>query len=359
MEKMNKKQAATIKEVAALAEVSQMTVSRVLNDQSVVRESTRKKVQAAIRQLNYRPNIMARHLAGRTGMFIGLIYRNPSYGYLSEFLMGALNTCRELGHYLIVEEPFVDQDMVDLERMEKRFLDTSIQAVIVVPPLSEDPDLIETLIRTGISFVCISPKQDAYTGPSVRMDDRDAAQELTEYLVSLGHQRIGFISGPPDHKSSELRRGGFETAMRAKRRAIDDKIIAQGDYTYVSGMTCAAKMLSLPKPPTAIFASNDDMAAGAIAAAHRAGLRVPEDVSIVGFDNTQNASSIWPPLTTVRQPIREMARAAIEILANKGSPTKQTLNHRTLEHELIIRKSAGPLQKQSAPVSQASEPSVE
>lgn len=342
---MNKKQTATIKEVAALAEVSQMTVSRVLNDQSVVRESTRKKVQAAIRQLNYRPNIMARNLAGRTGMFIGLIYRNPSYGYLSEFLLGALNACRELGHYLIVEEPFLDQEMVDLETIEKRFLDTSIQALIVVPPLSDDPELIDTLERTGISFVCVSPKLDAYEGPSVRMDDRDASQEMTEYLMSLGHKRIGFISGPPDHKSSELRIGGFEKALRAGGQKLDKSLVFQGDFTYVSGMERAAEMLAMKDAPTAIFASNDDMAAGAIAAAHQAGLRVPEDVSIVGFDDTKNASAMWPPLTTVRQPIREMARSAIEILASKGKSTKQVLTHTVLDHELVIRKSAGPPRK--------------
>lgn len=342
---MSKKPAATIKEVAALAEVSQMTVSRVLNDQSVVRESTRKKVQAAIRQLNYRPNIMARNLAGRTGMFIGLIYRNPSYGYLSEFLLGALNACRELGHYLIVEEPFLEQDMVDLEKMEKRFLDTSIQALIVVPPLSDDPELIDTLKRTGISFVCVSPKLDAYTGPSVRMDDHDASKEITEYLMSLGHTRIGVITGPPDHKASGLRFGGIESAMREAGRKVDEDVVLQGDFTYVSGMERAAEMLSMDTPPTAIIASNDDMAAGAIAAAHRAGLRVPEDISIVGFDDTQNASSIWPPLTTVRQPIREMARAAIEILASNGAPSAKVLTNKILDHELVIRKSAGPPRK--------------
>lgn len=339
---MIKKQAATIKEVAALAEVSQMTVSRVLNDQSAVKEATRKRVQAAIRELNYRPNIMARNLAGRSGLFIGLIYRNPSYGYLSEFLLGALDTCRELGHYLIVEEPFVDDNMVDLEKIEKRFLDTSIQALIVVPPLSDDPQLIDTLERTGISFVCVSPKLDAYTGPSVRMDDKSAAHDMTDYLIGLGHKRISLITGPTDHRSSELRYEGYEKALSTHGLTVDPEIVLRGDFTYVSGMQNAANMLSSDNPPSAIFASNDDMAAGAIAAAHRAGLRVPEDISIVGFDDTQNASSIWPPLTTIRQPIREMARSAIEILGRHGSPISPFLTERTLDYELVVRESAAP-----------------
>lgn len=339
---MNKKTAATIKEVAELAEVSQMTVSRVLNDQSAVRETTRKRVQAAIRELNYRPNIMARNLAGRTGLFIGLIYRNPSYGYLSEFLLGALDTCRNLGHYLIVEEPFVDDNMVDLDQIEKRFLDTSIQALIVVPPLSDDPKLIDTLERTGISFVCVSPKLDGYTGPSVRMIDRAAAREMTDYLLGLGHQRIALITGPADHKSSLLRFNGYKEALEAAGQEIDDDVIVRGDFTYVSGMRATVDLLASDHPPTAIFACNDDMAAGAIAAAHQAGLKIPEDISIVGFDDTKNASAMWPPLTTIRQPIRDMARTAIEILGRKTPETQTDPVSVTLDYELIVRESAGP-----------------
>ena len=343
---MSKKQNATIKEVAELANVSQMTVSRVLNAQGAVRDSTRKRVQAAIRELSYRPNIMARNLAGRSGLFIGLIYRNPSYGYLSEFLLGALNSCREHGHYLIVEEPLVDDNMVDLDLIEKRFLDTSIQALIVVPPLSDDPKLIETLKSTGIPFVCVSPKSDLYTGPSVRMDDQDAAKDMTDYLISMGHERIALIKGPHDHMSSELRLAGFKDAMSASKREIDDDLIISGDFTYVSGMQAAQKLLSDSNPPTAIFACNDDMAAGAIAAAHQAGLQVPHDVSVVGFDDTANASAMWPPLTTVRQPIREMASSAIKILGrrvgkNIPTPSNEPQNQ-TLDYELIVRKSAGP-----------------
>lgn len=341
-----KKHPTTIKDVAELARVSQMTVSRVLNDQDAVKETTRLRVQAAMRELNYRPNIMARNLAGRAGMFIGLIYRNPSYGYLSEFLLGALDACRKHGHYLIVEEPLLDQEMVDLEHIEKRLLDTSIQALIVVPPLSDDPKLIDTLVRTGISFVCVSPKLDAYTGPGVGMDDIPAACELTEYLFDLGHTRIALLKGPPDHMSSELRYRGYKLAFENYGHPLDEDLIIYGDYTYVSGMQAAKELLEREHPPTAIFAANDDMAAGAIAAAHQAGLKIPEDISIVGFDDTENAAAIWPALTTIRQPIREMASAAIEMLERRfkdlepnvlSQTTKTTLNYK-----LVIRDSAGP-----------------
>lgn len=341
-----KKQPTTIKDVAELARVSQMTVSRVLNDQSAVKEATRLRVQAAMRELNYRPNIMARNLAGRAGMFIGLIYRNPSYGYLSEFLLGALDACRQLGHYLIVEEPLLDQEMVDLDKIEKRFLDTSIQALIVVPPLSDDPKLIDTLVRTGISFVCVSPKLDAYTGPGVGMNDTAAACEMTEYLFSLGHEDVALIKGPPDHMSSELRFSGYKQAYANKSKVVSPEFIVSGDYTYVSGMRAASALLAADKQPTAIFACNDDMAAGAIAAVHQAGLKIPQDISIVGYDDTQNAGAIWPALTTVKQPIREMAATAIEILEQNIKGTNMATEHKRgkhiLEHKLMIRDSAGP-----------------
>ena len=332
----------TIEDIARVAGVSKSTVSRVLTGNSPVHPRKHAAVLGAMEKLNYRPNIMARNLAGRTGLFIGLIYRNPSYGYLSEFLLGALDTCRKLGHYLIVEEPLVDDNMVDLEQIEKRFLDTSIQALIVVPPLSDDPKLIDTLERTGISFVCVSPKLDGYTGPSVRMKDRAAAKDMTEYLLGLGHRRIGLITGAPDHKSSQLRFDGYKEAFDGEGVSIDDTIIERGDFTYVSGMRATVKLLASENPPTAIFACNDDMAAGAIAAVHQAGLRVPEDVSVVGFDDTQNASAMWPPLTTIRQPIRDMARCAIEFLGRRTPVSQAETISQTLDYELVVRESAGP-----------------
>ncbi|MBO6798514.1 LacI family DNA-binding transcriptional regulator [Maricaulis sp.] len=343
---MNKKQTTTIKDVAEFAAVSPMTVSRVLNNHDFVKESTRRRVQDAMRALNYRPNLMARNLAGRSGLFIGLIYRNPSYGYLSEFLLGALSTCRRLGHNLIVEEPFLDRNMVDLELIERRFLDTSIQALIVVPPLSDDPQLIDVLERTGISYVCVSPRLNSYAGASVGMNDTDAAREMTDYLLGLGHERVALIKGPPDHRASELRLIGYQQALEARGMALDPELIGEGDFTYVSGMHAAKKLVDRERRPTAIFASNDDMAAGAITCIHQSGLRVPEDLSVVGFDDTATASAIWPPLTTIRQPIREMANAAIETLERgvRGPEAKNAAPPEKLRlpYDLVIRESAAP-----------------
>lgn len=339
---MSKSDSTTIKDVAERANVSQMTVSRVLNGQKSVRETTRTRVQTAMRELNYRPNLMARKLAGRGGRFIGLVYRNPSYGYLSEFLLGALNACRELGHYLIVEEPIVDDQMTDLELIERRFRDSSIHSLIVVPPLSENPKLIDTLQKTGISFVCIGPPLETYDGPSIKMDEELAAEEMTDYLFDLGHKRIALIKGPEDHKASDLRYRGYQTSLSNRNVPAQKELIRAGDFTYVSGMKCAAELLSMDNPPDAIFACNDDMAAGAIAAVHRAGLRVPEDVTIVGFDDTENASATWPTLTTIQQPIRAMARQAIEMLTSADNGMIGSSKTLMLDHKLIVRKSSAP-----------------
>ncbi|WP_291843526.1 LacI family DNA-binding transcriptional regulator [Maricaulis sp.] len=343
---MTKKPTPTIKDVADYASVSPMTVSRVLNNQDIVKESTRRRVLEAMRALNYRPNLMARGLAGRSGLFIGLIYRNPSYGYLSEFLLGALSTCRRLGHNLVVEEPFLDRKMVDLELIERRFLDTSIQALIVVPPLSDDPQLIDVLERTGIAYVCVSPRLNTYVGASVGMNDTDAARDMTDYLLGLGHRRVGFIMGPPDHRASELRLTGYKQALTERGMAFDASLVGQGDFTYVSGMHAAMALLDNGAAPTAIFASNDDMAAGAITRIHQCGLDVPGDISVVGFDDTAAAATIWPPLTTIRQPIREMANAAIETLERlvgrtEGSGSDEPERSR-LPYRLVVRDSAAP-----------------
>ena len=343
MSRTTKRSGATIKDVAERASVSQMTVSRVLNNKPLVSEATRERVRAAMRELNYRPNLMARSLAGRSGLFIGLLYANPSYGYLSEFLMGGLEACRRMGHYLVVEEPFMREEAIDLDQLEDRFIDTSIQAVLVIPPLSDDPDLIEKLTGAGMDFVRVSasPEPDP-AHPTLGIDDRAAAADMTRHLVGLGHERIGVIGGPPSHIASQLRFEGFCDAMMAAGLDVDAGLIAEGDFTYRTGMEGAARLLSRKAPPTAIFAFNDDMASGAITSAYRAQLEVPRDVSIVGFDDTVNAASLYPPLTTVRQPIREMAGRAIEMLMRSVEAPGEVPEPLFLDYEIVERASSGP-----------------
>jgi len=304
----------TIKEVAERAGVSLMTVSRVVNDKGLVKDATREKVQKAIEDLNYRPNISARRLAGGKALFIGLVYHNPSPGYLTKILLGSLSACRRDGHHLLLEdlgERTPDSDPKEAARSLKA---AGLDGVIITPPMSNHMPLVEAIEAAGIPIVRVSPDNIHTQKPRIAMDDVLAAQKMLQHLVDQGHNRIGFVKGPDDHPSSHHRFEGFKTGMDANSIVLDNSLIHAGDFTYRSGLDAGRMLLSLSNPPSAIFASNDDMAAGIVASAHMLGLRVPEDISVAGFDDTELATNIWPELTTIQQPIVEMSRKAVELL---------------------------------------------
>lgn len=311
----NKQPGATIKDVARKAEVSAMTVSRVLNGEPNVRPATRERVQAAIGELNYRPNLSARNLARANTCFIGLLYDNPSAGYSSELLIGALNQCRKLGYHLVLES-CGGSETERVEAVENLLGSSQFHGLIIPPPLCDRPELLATVEAAGIPFVRIAPHVDRERGMCVSTDDRAAARRMTEHLIQLGHRRIGFIKGPKDHGASHERYEGYRDALAAAAIDPDDALVVEGRFTYRSGLECAERLLGLRVRPTAIFASNDDMAAAVVALAHKYNLEIPGDLSVAGFDDTHTAVTVWPQLTTVRQPIPEMAARAVEILAD-------------------------------------------
>lgn len=295
-----------------------MTVSRVLNQRSLVKEATRLKVEAAIEALNYRPNMLARGLAGGKSMLIGLVYYNPSAGYLSEILVGALKTCRELGHHLMLEDLSEIEEGTDTSEIAMRLRKIGLDGLILTPPLSANKALIKLMHEAGVPTVLVSHEDPSGQFSSVVFDDTTAAYAMTEYLIEHGHKRIGFITGPAEHPSSLSRKEGFERAMQEHGLDMDPELVAEGDFTFRSGMELADRLLGAGPAPTAIFASNDDMAAGVIAAAHRRSMKVPGDLSVVGFDDTAIGAAIWPRLTTVRQPIFEIARTAVKLLSDNN-----------------------------------------
>lgn len=338
---------ATIKEVAELAGVSQMTVSRVLNRRETVRESTRTRVEAAIRELNYRPNLLARSLAGGRSLFIGLLYHNPSRSYLGELLVGALRLCRDEGHHLVIEDFSSDDLQSAALQFAERLGGAGLDGVVLAPPMSEDEGILDALNSAQIPTVLIAPKDVSRTDISVSIDDTAAAEAMTQHVIEHGHSRIGFIRGPEHHSSARRRFKGFKAAIARSGLTVDEAWIRQGDYTYRSGMIAAEAMMGLAERPTVIFACNDDMAAGVIASAHRLGLRVPEDLSVVGFDDTVFATAIWPQLTTVRQPIADMASEAVALLARHltaeeapgGSEADALARNVVLDFQIIPRDS--------------------
>lgn len=299
--------------MAERAGVSLMTVSRVLNNRDLVKKDTIIKVEEAVEALNYRPNILARSLAGGNSLVIGVVYHNPSSGYLSEILVGAMTACRELGHQLVLED-LSDGGDIDPANVIDRLRKIGLDGLLLTPPLSADPDLVEKLNDSNIPTILVGRQNTQYGFSTVSFNDQAAAFSMTEFLIELGHENIAFIAGSIEQPFSGRRKDGFLNAMQKHNIVVDECYIKQGDYTFKSGMEQGADLLDMPHPPSAIFASNDDMAAGVIAAARSRNLDIPKSISIVGFDDTELSSAIWPALTTVRQPISNIARSAVKLL---------------------------------------------
>jgi LacI family transcriptional regulator len=319
-----------------------MTVSRVVNDERNVRDATREVVLAAIRELKYSPNPAARSLAGAQNARIGLLYSNPSAAYLSEFLLGALDESSRKSAQLMLEKCEVSSATAERAAV-RRLLEGGVAGVILPPPVCESQVILAELQKAGIPTVAVATGRFRADASCVRIDDFNAAHEMTRYLLGLGHRHIGFIKGHPNQTASGERWEGFETALREADCKPAAPSVEQGYFSYRSGLDAAEKLLALRPRPTAIFASNDDMAAAVVSVAHRRGLDVPRDLSVVGFDDTATATTVWPELTTIRQPISAMAQAALDLLAReirtRGRGETHSSVDRLVAHELVVRQS--------------------
>lgn len=322
-----------------------MTVSRVVNGSEYVSDATRQLVLRAVRDLGYSPNIAARNLASERGERLGLLYGNPSSAYLSEFLLGALDSATRHGVQLILEK--CEPTPAASRRAVRRLLAGAVVGAVLPPPLCESSALRAQLAAAHLPVVTVAAGRPAADTLCVRIDDYSAALEMTRYLISLGHERLAFIKGHPNQSASEERWLGFsaalEEAARGRRGERPPARVEQGFFCFRSGLDAARKLLGADPAPTAIFASNDDMAAAVIAEAHRRGLEVPRDLTVVGFDDTLIASTIWPELTTIQQPIARMAAEAIDMLvavvrADRGAGPERL--HRLIPYALISRQSA-------------------
>lgn len=335
----------TIQDVARAAGVSAMTVSRVINEGKNVREQTREQVLEAITRLRYSPNSAARTLAAGEATNVGLFYSNPSAAYLSQFLVGALETAKGAGCQLVIEpcDPDSEEDQREVAR---GLAGKGIDGALLPPPLSESAAILDELAKARIPVVTVA--MGKFPHPlNVCMDDGMAARQMTEHLLGLGHRRIALVRGHPDQVASLERERGFREAMAAAGVPECELLIEQGYFTFRSGLEAAEKLFARSQPPTAIFASNDDMAAAAVSVAHRRGLDVPTDISIVGFDDTQLATAVWPELTTIRQPVSAMAASALDLLLEEIRAQRRDEHagpvNRILDHDLVIRESCGPV----------------
>jgi len=341
----------TIKDVARSANVSLKTVSRVINNEASVREDTRERVQRAIDALNYQPDQAARSLRSATSHSLGLVYDNPNPYYVISVQNGVLAACHDQGFGLQIHP--CDSSVPDLAAELRDFVRRMrLAGLVLAPPMSERMDLIRYLAEHGVRCVrIISAAEDPNDGfPCVYVDDRDAAYDITEHLIQLGHQRIGFLWGNAAHRSSPERFKGYESALKDYDIPLDKKLVIPGDYSFDDGFRGARRLFALRDRPTAIFGSNDEIAAGVLAAAKANGIDVPYELSIAGFEDSPFSKQSWPALTTAKQATEDIARhAALRLIAELRPPGAGIAAvNRGFSPQLVIRDSTARARKPSA-----------
>lgn len=332
----------TIDDVASLAAVGRTTVSRVLNDKPNVREEVRLRVMAAVEQLDFKVNLQARNLAGKAGKRVILIHASdfdtePNSYYSSAIELGATRAAIRLGvqlttHIVNQNDPAAGSSIASLVR------EVRADGLVLTPPFSDKLELVQSIQALNCGVVCISGGAAMSSiAATLGVDDRQASYEIGRHLVAEGHRRFGFVHGIQDHVSAESRYSGFLSALIDEGFGENDIITERGNFTFRSGIECAQRILARPDRPTAIACANDDMAAGALLAAHKAGLDIPREVAISGFDDTPVSEIVWPPLTTVHQPLRRMGERAVERLHESGGAIGPEIE--LIEYRLIVRES--------------------
>jgi LacI family transcriptional regulator len=327
---------ATMEDVARLAGVSLKSVSRVVNREPHVSQKLRAKVDAAIAALDYVPDMAARSLAGSRTFIIGLLIDNPSPNYTMKVQTGVYRACSESQYHLRI-------DQID-STQPKESLDASLAAVlrnsrcdgfVLTPPLTDNSVVLDFFDREGVAYARIAPDIDPARAPGVVMDDFAAAGVVARHLWSLGHRNFGLITGPVSHGASHFRRQGFLQALE-ELGATQTVVEANGRFEFEGGIKAGLELLEANPRPTAIFATNDDSAAGVMVACSRNGLVVPRDISVCGFDDSWVARSVWPYLTTIYQPIEEMGYAAAQLILDRDRDRQRLV---TLPFRLVERDS--------------------
>ncbi|NOW48353.1 LacI family transcriptional regulator [Novosphingobium sp. SG751A] len=316
---------ATIKDVAQHSGISIKTVSRVINGAQTVRPGVREKVERAIRELHYRPALAARQLASGRSFIIAMIAPRLTYSYFSRIMVATADACRKVGYHLVLE-------VMDGEDLSIT-LSCEPDAVIVVPPFADNRQVLAALMELGKPVVRIAGKDDGI-GRSVEVHDHAIAREMAQYLAGRGHSVLAMIAPPRPDMAAEERLTGFRAGLAENGLDLSDSHVVRAGMTFAEGERAFRDLMALPQRPTAIFAANDQMALGAMACALRLGFRVPQDVAIAGFDNSVEGQMCYPALTSVHQPVEEIARIAVDLALDRGD------GDASFAHHLVIRESA-------------------
>jgi LacI family transcriptional regulator len=344
-----RRQAVTIKHVAADAGVSLQTVSRVINKEPHVRPGMMQRVQASIEKLGYVPSIAAQRMGGsRSYLILALNDRERTIAdwrerqgadWVDQMLLGGMLKCAEYGYRIMVELVDTHSDHIERELLGA-IAALQPDGVILTPPHSENPLITNLLDEQKISFARIGSLKEG-PGFALTMDDERAARLATEHLIELGHRRIGFIAGPPDYELSGWRVTGWRTTMKTAGLETAG-LLAAGDFSYASGMRAATRLLGGKRPPSAIVASNDQMALATLEVAREFGLEVPSDLSLISFDDTPIVRFAHPPLAAIVQPIAEVTARAVELIiadqAGRDTPDTPVV----VPASLVLRSSTTP-----------------
>lgn len=327
----------TINDIARLAGVSKKTVSRVINDSPLLTEETRDKVKLVIAEHGYVPNPQARALALGRNFLIALLHDNPNAQMILNMQQGILEGLRDT-EFAMVVQPVNRSSPTLIEDMREFIVRQRLYGIVILPPISENDAVAKMCQEAGCRYVRMGSAVLDDRAHMVASNDRDAVRDATEYLIEQGHSRIAIVTGPQGFRSAAERLAGFEEALAEAKIKLPRSFRAQGEYTFDSGLAATEKLLELSPRPTAIFASNDEMAAAVLYAARLRGIKVPEELSIIGFDDTPIASRVWPPLTTVRWPIVAMGRSAAHKLIAGAIAEVDTENEPSEFLSTLIRR---------------------
>lgn len=325
----------TIRDVSRLSGASIKTVSRVINNQQYVSEETRQRVLVAMAEIGFQPSHAARALKGHRSHQVALICDNPNPWYVYEVQAGVRERCERDGIRMIAQ-PYDRSSPALLNDILALIDQAHPDGLILAPPACDDRRVMEELDRRRIPFVRLQPGARIDDVPSTSIDNEQAAFDMTRHLIGLNHSRIAFLVGDRSYAASAQRLSGYLRALAEGGLDVDLDYVRQGVFDFSSGRATAEALLDMAEPPTAIFASSDDMAAGALVAAHRRGISIPAELSVAGFDDAPLAEVVWPPLTTIRQPVRKLAFDAADLLLTGDGEIER--HH---AHELVVRESTG------------------
>jgi LacI family transcriptional regulator len=333
----------TIKDIARIINVSHTTVSRALNDSPLISESTKKKVRKIAEKYNYRPNVNARSLVLAKSYNIGLFFTTLKKGTSASFFLDAVRGVNGIirDNYSLSVEGL--DDFQDFNKISPRYFD----GIILMSQSTRDDDLIKHVIKNNIPFVLLNRESDIGNVTTILADDSVGAYKATNFLVQHGHRRIGIIEGRSEFKTSHRRKEGYMRALEENRIPYNPDWSVNGNYDLEGGYKAMHLLLKKPEIPTGIFCLNDDMAVGAMKAIFESGLKIPQDISLIGFDDSIFASYLTPSLTSVSRPIEKMSAKGTEIMLEKIHGKENKIETIYLRTELKIRDSVRDIRKRT------------